>query len=265
MVRHRSDDIQPVDAQSKAAVADRRAAAVPVLLLPGTLCDERVFQPLLDRLPKMRAQVVELTGTESANAMARRILADAPYRFALIGFSLGGIVGLEILALAPERVVGIALVATNPGAADPQRHAMRRAAVADADSRGIAVHTADTLWPTYSGAAPTDEAIRDLVVDMARRAAPASYREQTEIALGRADSRNRLASCKGPVLVLGGDADRVTPIAVQHDLVAPGAVFATVPGAGHFLLLENPDAAAAHIGRWHAQLSLVSATVPTAL
>jgi pimeloyl-ACP methyl ester carboxylesterase len=255
-VRHQRDDDQ---------VAAQPESGVPVLLLPGTLCDARVFGRLVELLPPMDTRMVELRGAESANALARRILAAAPPRFALIGFSLGGIVALEIASLAPHRVAGLALISTNPDAVDLSEFAARRTAAIDATKRGMAVHVAEYLCEDYRGARELDPAVRDLLVDMACDAPPDSFRQQTEIALTRVDSRTRLAACGAPTLVIGGDADRVTPIAVQHSLTIPGAVFATVPGAGHFALLENPAAVADRLAQWYSRLSPVSATASTAL
>ncbi len=51
--------------------------------------------------------------------MARRILADAPRRFCLAGISMGGMVALEIMRLAPERVQALALVDTSAHRARP--------------------------------------------------------------------------------------------------------------------------------------------------
>lgn len=56
--------------------------------------------------------------------MAKAVLADAPTRFALAGFLLGGIVALEMVAEAPERIGRLALIATT-ARADPAARAER--------------------------------------------------------------------------------------------------------------------------------------------
>ena len=116
----------------KPAGTNGKIERVPLLLLPGTLCDSRVFAPLLDRLSDRVAVVKVLAGETDVRSMATRILADAPPRFALLGFSLGGIVALEMAALAPERVVGLALIASNARDVRPEFHADRRREAAEA-------------------------------------------------------------------------------------------------------------------------------------
>ena len=107
------------------------APAAPLLMLPGTLCDERLYAPVLDRLGT-RAIVPELDGAEAASKMAQSILATAPARISLCGFSLGAIVALEIVAQAPHRVERLALIGCNPGVLDDKARAAR-AALTQAD------------------------------------------------------------------------------------------------------------------------------------
>src|SRR5690606_39098333 len=77
----------------KRCIACRQARAMmPVMvrdeliMLPGTLCDERVFSAVLTRAG-VTGHSIALAGAQSAPEMAGRILAAAPQRFALCGFS----------------------------------------------------------------------------------------------------------------------------------------------------------------------------------
>lgn len=239
-----------------AFLADRTAE---LLLLPGTLCDERLFAPLLSHLPGQHARVADMTGATSVAGLAERILAAAPPRFALLGFSLGAIVAVEIALLAPERVLGLALVGANLRPVPVIEHAARRAAVARASAAGVGRHVVDELWPRYVGrAAARDDALKRSVAAMADGAGHATYADQTEVALGRADRRRQLSELAMPALVLCGDEDDVAPIALHREVAAllPRATLAVVPHAGHFVLLERPELVAAHVGGWLAELSV---------
>ncbi len=86
-------------------------ARTPLLLLPGLLCDERLYGPQLAGLADVAEMAVaDLTGDTSIEAMAQRVLADAPASFALVGLSMGGYVALEIVHRAPERVRRLARI-----------------------------------------------------------------------------------------------------------------------------------------------------------
>mgnify|MGYP001120088752 CR=1 FL=1 len=86
----------------------------PLLLIPGLRCDSYLYAPLIARLDAGTAAVVaDVSRDDSIAAMASRVLAVAPPRFALAGLSMGGYVVLEIIRQAPERVTHLALLDTN--------------------------------------------------------------------------------------------------------------------------------------------------------
>ena len=208
------------------------APAAPLLMLPGTLCDARLYAPVLDRLGT-RATVAELAGADSAAEMARLILASAPRRFSLCGFSLGAIVALEIVAQAPKRVERLALIGCNPGTLDDKARAARAA-------------LAQTNFATEDDC--------PLVHLMARDTTPETYRQQTRMTLDRADSRPRLSRIDVPTLVMCGARDRTCPPAMSIAIAEAiaGARLVIVPGAGHYLPLERPQAVADELAAWLA-------------
>lgn len=219
----------------------------PLVLLHGTLCDARVFAPLLARLPGVEAIVPALDGAETTPAAAERLLSALPDRFALAGFSLGGIVALELVARAPHRVTRLALFGTTARPDPPGRHALRRAAVARAAAQGLERFVLEELWPSYvADAGRADPATRALIGTMAANLGLDAFHRHSEMAIHRADSRPRLAAVVVPTLVLCGAEDRACPPALHQEIAAsiPGARLVMVAGAGHFAILEQPDAVA---------------------
>lgn len=235
---------------------------VPLLLVPGTLCDERVFTPLFAYLPHRSIQIVALPRTESMAEMAAQILAAAPPRFALIGLSLGGIVGLEIAAQAPERLAGLALIGSNARPAPTDTHDARRAQ-AKAGGARLADHARETLAPLYAGRKVADHAAFErLVVDMAVTGGADALCRQTEAALSRADSRPRLAGIAMPVAVIGGSEDRLGTPEMQREMAAaiPAATLRLLDGVGHLAPVEAPEEVAAELIDW---LGRVDRTIET--
>ena len=80
----------------------------------------------------------------------------------------------------------------------------------------------------------------------------AALEEQTGIAIHRADSRARLPGIAVPTLVVAGADDRVCPLGRGVEIAAavPGSRFVQLPGVGHFVPLEAPDALAGALGAW---------------
>jgi len=71
---------------------------LPLVLLPGMMCDARLFGPQIDAFSAARVvQVAPIGGHDSVAALAREVLLHAPPVFALLGLSMGGIVAMECL------------------------------------------------------------------------------------------------------------------------------------------------------------------------
>lgn len=226
-------------------------ACPPLQMLPGTLCDGRVFAPLLRHLGPCGHRAVDgdMTGLSSATALAERALAEIDGPIIPVGFSLGAIVALEMALIAPARISAMVLIAANGRDVPIADHAVRR----DAGRSDPAQLVGDILWPRSVAAARHDDAaLKALIVDMARTQPPATLSLQTEVALTRTDKRPHLAHMAMPVLLLGGAQDQIAPPALQQELAAglPNATLVTVKDAGHFLPLEQSAKCARVMQDW---------------
>jgi pimeloyl-ACP methyl ester carboxylesterase len=221
-------------------------------MLPGTLCDARVFAPMLadTAMPRRPIRHGDMTGQPDARALARSLLAEAPARFIPVGFSLGAIVALEMAAMAPERIGAMVLIAANGRDVPVEDQAARRAA-AETDPAAFV----DGLWPrSVAPGRQSDTALRALMTDMARSAPAGTLLRQTEVALTRSDKRPLLSTMTMPVLVLGGAHDQIAPPVLQQELAdgLPRATLRIAAAAGHFLPLECPDFCARTLAEWLA-------------
>lgn len=228
-------------------------SGTPLVLLGGTLCNSRLWAPLLERLNVSAVICLSLTQSVTAQGSARQLLSVLPPRFLLAGFSLGAIVALQIAANAPERLAGLALMSVNPLADRPENAATRRAAVQAAKPQGQGAWLSSALWHQY--VAPgnlSNRELHDTLCLMADETAPETFARQTEIAISRCDNRDALRELRCPVLILNGEYDPVcTP--AHHQLAASCAdhtVWATLKSAGHFFVLESPDNTAALLRQW---------------
>ncbi|MGI9370305.1 MAG: alpha/beta fold hydrolase, partial [Ruegeria sp.] len=140
----------------------------PLIFLPGMMCDARLFGPQINALSGNRpVMTFPLSRHDHVQAMADDILKNAPPDFALAGLSMGGIVAMEVLRRAPERVTHLALLDTNPLAERPEvkaRRAPQMAAVRDGKLRSV---MRDEMKPHYLADGPYRGAILDLCMAMA--------------------------------------------------------------------------------------------------
>ena len=244
--------VRRVRGQSKSELKD---VPLPLVLLPGTLCDERVFAALIRSLPDIETRVIVAPHASSVQQAAEYVLSEAPERFAVLGFSLGGMVAMQIASQAPERVRGLALVSTSPLPVPVERHAARREAVDRAGLMPMDAFVRLHLWPDYCGHSTRleeNDAHLNLLQAMAMSFGPLVFCSQTEMALHRPDFRPMLGDVHCPALVLAGSEDTLCPPEAQHILHCglKGSTLHMIDGAGHLALLQRPDEIAQAVAAW---------------
>jgi pimeloyl-ACP methyl ester carboxylesterase len=224
---------------------------IPLVLIPGMMCDARMWGGLPEALaPTPVHHALPVEGT-TIPAMAAAILSEAPPRFALAGLSMGGIVAMEMLEQAPDRVERLALLDTNPLAERPEVAARRAPQIARALSGDLTGVMRDELKPNYLADAGDTDTL-DLCLAMAEALGPEVFRRQSLALRDRADRTATLARFTGPALVLMGAEDRLCP-RDRHDLMhglMPHSRLVIVPGAGHLPPLETPAPVLAALKDW---------------
>lgn len=217
--------------------------SLPVVLIPGLLGSPRLYAGQVPELWRFGpVTVADHTRDESMASIARRILAAAPPKFALVGLSMGGYISFEILRAAPERVAKLALLDTSARPDLPEQTEARRAQIAAAKG-GRLLEVLDQAFATWvHPARRNDQALRDLVVAMANDTGIDGFVHQQLANIGRADSRPSLAAIRCPTLVLVGEQDAVTPPERAAEIAngIPGARLVTVPDCGHMSAVEQP-------------------------
>jgi pimeloyl-ACP methyl ester carboxylesterase len=221
---------------------------LPIVLVPGLLGTPRLFA---EQLPALwRCGPVTVAGhqhDDSMAAIAARILATAPPRFALAGLSMGGYLAFEILRQAAPRVARLALLDTTArpdGAAQAQRR-WDEVAQVRAGRFADVVEASYRRWvrPARHG----DAALRRTVQQMAEETGAEAYIRQQVAIANRPDSRAGLSRIGCPTLVLVGAEDSTTTPRHAAEIAdgIPAARLVVVPECGHLSTLEQP----AEVGR----------------
>jgi pimeloyl-ACP methyl ester carboxylesterase len=226
---------------------------MPILLVPGVVCSPRIFSPVVPALWRFGpVTVANHIRDDNMGAIARRILAEAPPRFALAGHSMGGYIAFEILRQAPERVAKLALMNTQARPDTPEATTRRRGLMARAQSgdyRGVLDEMFQGfVHPSRLG----DASLRQLVYDMGGDVGPDAFVRQQTAVISRPDSRPSLAWIKCPTLVLTGDEDNSVPNSLSVEMAngIPGAKLVVLPNCGHLPQLELPQATADALVEW---------------
>ena len=235
------------------SVSPSPVSNTPFLLIPGLNSTPEVFRHLVPALwpygPVMVANHVE---GEGVAGIAANILRDAPPRFALLGFSMGGYLAFEIVRQAPERVAKLCLLDTTARPDSAEATAKRREKIAIARNGGFSKTLdgafEDAVHPDHQGRAD----LRTLSKEMSLAVGPETFIRHLEAIIGRVDSRPMLAAIRVPTAVVVGDSDKITPPEAAKEMAEgiAGATLTIIERAGHLAVLEQPEATNGAIVAW---------------
>jgi 3-oxoadipate enol-lactonase len=180
-------------------------------------------------------------------ALAVAALIDwlGPEPVAVVGHSMGGMVALELVARAPQRVTALVLMATTPafgrldGAWQTEFLALR---LAPLDAGQGMLGLAPGLVRGLAALDARQDAVARATILMS--SVPENTYRKALAAIVGFDRRALLGAVQQPVLCLAGSEDRNAPPAVMQQMASrfPDAEFRALPGVGHLCHMEAPQA-----------------------
>lgn len=237
-------------------MVDRRnmgPGMVTVVLVPGHLCDASLYAPQFAALAEHDVRLADTGADDTIGGMADRLLAHAPRRFVVAGLSMGGMVAMEVMARAPDRVLGACLMDTDPTPAREREVAWRH---------GLLDEGFESYVETFVGRFYAHDA------EIAARLGPETTarmlstpepvaRAQARALDGRRDMAPLIAGYARPVEIVVGAEDRVCPPKVHAPLAAAlrDARLTEIPGCGHIATLERPAEVNGHFAALLARIS----------
>ena len=219
----------------------------PLVLIHGAGGDHLSWPPEVRRLPDQRVITLDLPGhgktdgpgCQSIEDYARRVVKVLDgcgfSRAVFTGHSMGGAIALELALDYPDRVAGMVLISTGAWLPIPP------SVIENAANQSTLLLAVQRLQELSFGS-QTSPALSEI-----------SLKRLTEIrqplllgdlvACDRFNMTGRLGAIRSPALVVCGTEDKLTPLRFSEFLSSqiPGAALQTVQGAGHMLMLEQPD------------------------
>lgn len=218
-------------------------AAEHLVLLPGMMCDERMWKAQVAAVD-IPVSIPVLAGYDDFAAMADVVLAAAPPRFAVAGLSMGGILAFELWRRAPHRISHLALLDTTPFPDAQDRQVLRIEQIERVLAGGLRALAIDELKPLYL--ADTGNNDQDLlletILDMALHHGPEVFRQQSLALKNRVDSQDTLSTIDCPTTVICGAEDRLCPVSF-HEYMAkkiPNSRLVVIDQCGHLASMEQP-------------------------
>lgn len=204
-----------------------------ILLLSGFMLDADLWSDMRPGLARLGHVVdADTTRDGSIEAMADRAVRSMAWPTLLVGFSMGGYVARQIAYRAPERVLGLALIATSSRGSAPRPPTRLGRAGFRELSRGA---VSRSLHPAHR----SDELIAR-VQRMSNRLGGDVFDRQSR--LRRDDDTARLGEIKCPTLVVAAANDELRSVeesVTLHEHI-PQSTMTIIDRTGHLIPLEQP-------------------------
>jgi malonyl-CoA O-methyltransferase len=261
---------------------EKRGQGPDLVLLHGWALHGGMWGPWLEHLAtRHRLHVVDLPGHGRSPwtdglvrlpDLARAVSPFVPPGAAVLGWSLGGMVALELARSRPTDLGALVLVATTPcflkrddwaGGMEPAVLQGFAGGLRSDHRRTIANFLALQTW----GDERATEVLRTLRASLATHGEPDPRALATGLDILReTDLRDALPGIPVPTLVLAGEHDRITPPAAGRELAAalPSAQYREIAKAGHAPFLSHAEEVQEEVTRFLAFLSPGSRPATTA-
>lgn len=229
---------------------------LPLLLVPGSLCTDMLFQAQISAFKSDREVLVgDFSNCDSIETMATKVLSEAPAEFALAGLSMGGIVAFEMFRQAPERIERIALLDTNPHGELSENLPIRQQqinTVAQGGAESLKALVSQQLMPKYVFDSEQRLKLEPLVMEMALEVGTDEFINQWRALASRADSWSTLKDIRCPTLILCGFHDKLCSEKLHQDMALEikHAKLEIIEEAGHLSTLDAPEQVNKALENW---------------
>lgn len=232
-----------------------------LILLPGMVCNARAWRLQVKHLADLvELQVADYQLARSLTDMAKRVLEHAPDYFLIAGHSMGGRVAMEIVRLAPERVLGLCLIGTEhkrrPGAEQGEREtASRLALLKVARDQGMTAMAHAWLPHLIPAAQLNDQPLIDEIMQMIAEHTPDQLAAHIDAGASRPDAADVLASLQVPTWILAGAEDKIRPPSGHLEMatLVPHSQLRIIQNCGHMLTVEQPTEVNTCMREWIAK------------
>jgi pimeloyl-ACP methyl ester carboxylesterase len=227
---------------------------LPILFLPGTLCTEAMFTHQINYLSQysQNISVVAFTTENTLADMAEKVITATNGKpCAIVGFSMGGIVALEVAKYRPELIAKLALVNSNCHADLPERKKARKAQIAQAQSGQLIELMTTTFLPNYLF--KENPIHKTLILDMATLLGPDVFKAQVTAIEDRPDMLAYLQKLTADTLIISGAQDKICPPEHQQMMhnVLDGSELVLLEQCAHFSPIEQAEKVSDALAKWY--------------
>ncbi|NMH59962.1 alpha/beta fold hydrolase [Alteromonas ponticola] len=216
----------------------------PVLFLPGTLCDERLWLPVWQHMPDINRRYVPLQWANSLTDMLQltsdRVLPDEKVH--LIGFSMGGYIAAKWAIQNPAQVASLTLIGYSLSGLTQEEVQRRGDMLKHLKHNAFKPNSAFVSRLVHPDRSE-DDAVVQPVLAMANDLGKATLIAHTTATTPRENLLNGIAQLRAKLTFVGADQDNIAPIKQLQTEQATinGSTLHTLANAGHMMPLEYPQ------------------------
>ena len=242
-------------------------SANKLLFVPGTLCDERLWQPMLSTTAGQQLQTIfavqhaNIWQAQNRSLMLDAIAtADAEH---LVGFSLGGYLLLShLLSLTPEKasqIKSLVLIAASASALTAEEQKIRQQTLVWLQHHQYQGMSQKRLSEFVHPSRRNDPAVTELILKMDQQLGHKVLQSQLSQTSDRPSLLAELGNLRCPVLIIGAADDQKVPLAALQQMVAAcaNARLVVLSDCGHMIPLEQPAQLAGVLWSFYQQCGFV--------
>ena len=225
----------------------------PVVMIPGMMCDERIFAHQIEELgTDTEVYIADISKYSSIQELASDVLENSPPKFFLVGHSMGGIVAMEMCSQEPDRIEKLVIMDSNPKPELEETKIKREPQIRNVISGNLAQVMKEEMKPNYLADSYKQKDILNTCMEMALTLGPEVFVRQSRALQDRDDQQSTLKDLNIPVLIMCGAEDKLCSLE-KHELmhnIINDSKLEVVMGAGHMPTLEQPQKTTEVIKSW---------------
>lgn len=242
-------------------------SAGKLLFVPGTLCDERLWQPMLSTTAGQQLQTTfAMQHAHIWQAQNRSLMLDAIATAEaehLVGFSLGGYLLLShLLSLTPEKasqIKSLVLIAASAGALTAAEQKIRQQTLSWLQHHQYQGMSQKRLSEFVHPSKLNDPAVTAPILQMDKELGHPVLLNQLTQTSNRPSLLDGLYQIQCPVLIIGAADDQKVPVAALELMASnlPDVRLEVLPHCGHMLPLEQPEQLALLLSSFYQSCEVV--------
>ncbi len=225
----------------------------PVVMIPGMMCDERIFAHQIKELgTDTEVYIADISKYSSIQELASDVLENSPPKFFLVGHSMGGIVAMEMCSQEPDRIEKLVIMDSNPKPELEETKLKREPQIRNVISGNLAQVMKEEMKPNYLADSYKQKDILNTCMEMALTLGPEVFVRQSRALQDRDDQQSTLKDLDIPVLIMCGAEDKLCSLE-KHELmhnIINDSKLEVVMDAGHMPTLEQPQKTTEVIKSW---------------